>query len=69
MTEIGINVKRMATAMIKQKGEQFTIGYLEASIASLIKEFVKDEAKLQELNIRFLAKACECLIGVDQKVA
>jgi hypothetical protein len=66
MTDIEINIERMVTAMIKEKGDAFTIGYLEGALADIINQYVKDEIELQKLNIRFLTKACECCIGDDR---
>ena len=68
MTDIEINIKRMVTAMIKEKGDAFTIGYLESALARIIDQYVKDEIELQKLNIRFLATACECSIKADRKI-
>jgi hypothetical protein len=68
MTDIEINIERMVTAMIKQKGDAFTVGYLESTLARIINQYVKDEIELQKLNIKFLTKACEYRIKADRNI-
>jgi hypothetical protein len=66
MDEVGINVKRMVDAMVKAKGYAYTTGCLETMLIDLIRTHVKDESQLQMMHIRFLGRACECLLEAEK---
>ena len=60
--------RKMIIAMIKAKGDQFTLGYMESFLRLIIETYVTDEKELQQLKIEMLDIACEyALESLDNK--
>ena len=51
--------RKMVNALIKAKGEQFALGYLDSFLAGIISKYVTDEKELTMLKIEMLGIACE----------
>jgi hypothetical protein len=60
--------RKMVNALIKAKGEQFALGYMDSFLAGIIDRYVIDENKLTFLKIEMLGIACEyALEGLEKK--
>ena len=60
--------RKMVNALIKAKGEQFALGYMDSFLAGIIDRYVTDENKLTFLKIEMLGIACEyALEGLEKK--
>jgi hypothetical protein len=60
--------RKMVNALIKAKGEQFALGYMDSFLAGIIDKYVTDETNLTFLKIEMLGIACEyALEGLEKK--
>jgi hypothetical protein len=60
--------RKMVNALIKAKGEQFALGYMDSFLAGIIDKYVTDEKELTLIKIEMLGIACEyALEKMDSK--
>ena len=60
--------RKMVNALIKAKGEQFALGYMDSFLAGIIDRYVTDDTNLAFLKIEMLGIACEyALEGLEKK--
>jgi hypothetical protein len=51
--------RKMVNALVKAKGEQFALGYIDSFLAGIISKYVTNETDLTMLKIEMLGIACE----------
>ena len=60
--------RKMVNALIKAKGEQFALGYMDSFLSGVIDRYVTDENELTMLKIEMLGIACEYALDRLERV-
>jgi hypothetical protein len=60
--------RKMVNALVKAKGEQFALGYIDSFLAGIISKHVTNETELTMLKIEMLGIACEYALEKLERV-
>ena len=60
--------RKMVDALVKAKGEQFALGYMDSFLSGVIDGYVTDENELTMLKIEMLGIACEYALEKLERV-
>ena len=59
--------RKMVNALVKAKGDQFALGYVDSFLSGVISRYVTDETELTMLKIEMLGIACEYALDSLEK--
>ena len=60
--------RKMVNALVKAKGEQFALGYMDSFLSGVIDRYVTDKNELTMLKIEMLGIACEYALEKLERV-